>query len=264
MLSPKLELLKTHYVKEGYCLVKGFFDQQTLQALSDVVTAFHAAWLADNSGAYRQRELINSAYLTGTKYLSDAQRLFLFQLIGSRKMTAAVHNIIPGSFAFMNTQLFFDPANLARKNYWHRDMQYNGLSVEVQKDILANANIIHCRIPLRSEKGIELVPGSHQNWDSEEEWDVRLQKNGKRSSDALSTGKVIVPDPGDLMFFSANMIHRGLYGLDRMSFDIIFCDVAPEFLSHVDPDCLPDDRMLSKLEEPAPFVNTLEVLRHLA
>ncbi len=31
---------------------------------------------------------------------------------------------------FIGTQLFFDPAQNDKENYWHRDIQYNNLTIE--------------------------------------------------------------------------------------------------------------------------------------
>jgi len=63
--------------------------------------------------------------------------------------------------SIMNTQLFFNPVNDGQKNYWHRDSQYH-LSIEEQKEALVGPDVVHFRIPLTNEPGIELVPCTHQ------------------------------------------------------------------------------------------------------
>lgn len=62
---------------------------------------------------------------------------------------------------------------------------------------------------------------------------------------------------GDLLVFSADMIHRGLYGLDRLALDILVFDSAGDFVDYVDDDCLPDASMLKKIDDPRLFTNTL-------
>ncbi len=42
----------------------------------------------------------------------------------------------------------------------------------------------------------------------------------------------------DLLVFSADMIHRGLYGLDRLALDILIFDSAADYVDYVDDDCL--------------------------
>lgn len=243
------------YKENGYVLFKDFYHKNEVIDLHSVVLAFHEAWKKDNSEFYSQRA-INSAYLTGTKYLNDEKRLKLFQFIGSSKLMKALSSVLPNDPMFMNTQLFFNPVNKDQKNYWHRDPQYH-LSPDEQKAALAKSSVVHFRIPLMDEPGIELIPGTHIRWDSEEELEVRLEKNGRKNYENLSTGKSIRLEAGDLLVFSANMIHRGLYGMDRLSLDILFCDPDPEFKKYIDNNCLPSKETLALLENPWAFKNTI-------
>jgi hypothetical protein len=160
--------------------------------------------------------------------------------------------------AFMNTQLFFDPVNAIQKNYWHRDPQYH-LSLAEQKDALTGPDVLHFRIPLVDEPGLEFIPGTHKRWDSDEELDVRLGRNGRQHHDDLPAALRVIPKPGDLLVFSANMIHRGIYGLDRLSLDILFCDPVPALVKFVDDNCLPDQSTLARLENRTAFDSAIEV-----
>ena len=169
-----------------------------------------------------------------------------------------VSSIMAKRPTFMNTQLFFNPVNKDQKNYWHRDPQYH-LSVEEQKEALIGPECVHFRIPLVDEPGIELVPQSHKKWDSPEEFDIRFEMNGRKSHETLSKGKVIELQAGDLLVFSANMIHRGLYGMDRFALDILFCDPDPDLVQFVSEDCLPDKGILNSLENADAFVSTVEL-----
>lgn len=117
--------------------------------------------------------------------------------------------------------------------------------------------MVHFRIPLVDERGIEVVPGSHTRWDTPEELDVRLARNNRKPHHDLSTGEEIALNAGDLCVFSAAMIHRGLYGLDRFALDILLCDPAPELLQFVDKNCLPAEVEISGIENPSAFLNTL-------
>ena len=118
--------------------------------------------------------------------------------------------------------------------------------------------MIHFRLPLLDEPGIELIPGTHKRWDSTEELEVRLEQNGYKNDQALSQGKVIKLSAGDLLIFSANMIHRGLYGLDRLAFDILFCQPDPSVIQFVSNDSLPTAEDLISLENPDAFDNTIK------
>jgi ribosomal protein L16 Arg81 hydroxylase len=106
---------------------------------------------------------------------------------------------------------------------------------------------------------MEIVPGTHKRWDNEEEFAVRQEIKGRVSSESLSGGKEIKLAAGDLLIFSADMIHRGLYGLDRLAFDILVFDPAGDYVDYVDDDCLPTQAMLDEIDDPRLFLNTLEL-----
>lgn len=245
------------YHESGYLLVRGFLNGSEILTLHTVVAEFHRLWQKDNATYYAQNA-VNSAYLTNQGYLNDRQRQVLFDFIGSEKVMSIVNELIPKQPCFLNTQLFFNPVNPKQRNYWHRDPQYH-LSIEQQKSALSTSEVIHFRLPLQDEPGIELIPGTHKRWDSTEELNVRFEQNGDKNDQALSQGKVIKLSAGDLLIFSANMIHRGLYGLDRLAFDILFCQPDPSVIQFVSNDSLPSAEALTSLENTDAFDNTLKL-----
>ena len=250
--------MTTEYSELGYKLYRDFFSPAEMQQLYKILSSFHESWQTSNADFYAKKA-VNSAYITGPDHLSAQSRLELFQFIGSTKMMTVVADIIPLRPAFMNTQLFFNPCNTEQKNYWHRDPQYH-LSLEQQQAALSGPDVVHFRIPLVDEPGLELVPSSHKQWDSQEELDVRLENNGRRNYENLSTGKSLPLSAGDLLVFSANMIHRGLYGMERLAFDIIFCESDPELTKHASASCLPSEYELARLEDGSAFANTLKAI----
>ena len=252
-----LSQLPRYYDDHGYFVIRDYFNASEILSLRKVILTFHQLWKDDNASFYQQ-EAFNSSLITGSKYLGIDDRLLLFNFISSKKIMKVVESVIPANPAFMNTQLFFDPCNSQQNNFWHRDCQYDH-GVEVQKKVIHDTQVLHLRVPLFAELGVELVPGTHKRWDSDEEEAVRLEKNKRVSSESLSTGKEIGLAAGDLLVFSADMIHRGLYGLDRLSLDILVFDSSANFVDYVDDDCLPDIPMLEKIDDPRLFVNTLHL-----
>lgn len=251
-MNTQCSAVRAHYQAEGFVHFPAFFAPAQLQSLQEVVQRFHAAWLADNAAQYNTRA-INSAYLTAGQYLERSDRLVLFQFLAQPCVAEVLAQVFSGPAAFMNTQLFFNPHNPLQPNYWHRDIQYTGLSVEDQQRALGSLQVVHLRVALRPEPGLELVPGSHQRWDTEEEFAVRMEQGGNRSSDALAGARQVALQTGDLLVFSANMLHRGLYGMDRLAFDMLFCAPESSLLAHVREDCLPDADMLAMLPCPQVF-----------
>jgi ectoine hydroxylase-related dioxygenase (phytanoyl-CoA dioxygenase family) len=249
--------LKCSYEDQGYFVIRNYFNLSEISDLKKVVLTFHEAWKQDNAIFYKE-EAFNSSLITGSQYLETHDRVNLFNFISSKKMMDIVDSVIETEPAFMNTQLFFNPVNPDQKDFWHRDCQYDH-EVEIQKKVIKETQVVHLRVPLFNELGMELVPGTHKRWDNEEEFNVRQEENGRESNDNLSTGKKVQLAAGDLLVFSADMIHRGLYGLDRLALDILVFDSSGDFVDYVDDDCLPDMHMLDKIDNPRLFMNIIDL-----
>lgn len=223
------------YIKYGYCYYPNFFKESELEAIEGYLNKFHKLWLKDYA-KYYDTGVLNSHSLTSLPYLNRDEKNSLLHFISQDKLV----DIVPFKPAkFFGTQLFFDPKNKAQENYWHRDIQYNNLSDAEQKEAIKTQNAIHIRIPLVDEPGIELIPETHRKWDTEETYNVRNSLEGKKPSDAISTGKLFPLKRMDVLLFSANMIHRGLYGNNRFSFDVLFSDDHPDILQYRNKEGLP-------------------------
>lgn len=166
------------YEDNGYLVLKDFVSESDLQKLREAAIQFHQSWKQENAQFYAEKA-INSAYLTAKKHPKNTERESLFKFIGSAKLMDVVTSIMDGRPTFMNTQLFFDPVNESQMNYWHRDPQYH-MSIEEQKQALLGPSVVHFRIPLVDEPGVELIPGTHKRWDRDDELDVRLERNGRK------------------------------------------------------------------------------------
>ncbi|TPD68425.1 phytanoyl-CoA dioxygenase family protein [Flavobacterium microcysteis] len=240
------------YQEQGYVYLENFFSETEIEAIEKILRKFHEKWLEDNV-AYYEKGLLNSHSLTSGNYLNQEEKTALFQFISQDKLQAILKTVFPKTPIFLNTQLFFDPKNSEQKNYWHRDIQYTGMSVEEQKTAIQNQNVVHFRIPMKKESGIELVPKTHREWDLLEEFEVRNSLNGAVPSDNLKRGKVIGLNRGDVLVFSANMIHRGIYGQDRFSLDVLFCDDIPQMRNFIDRNNYPSKEILENLNNTELF-----------
>lgn len=253
----QLTKLKQCYEQQGYFVLNNYFTKQEINNLRETILIFHNAWKTEHQSFY-QNEAFNSSLITGSEFLTAQQRLILFRFISSAKMMKVINVVIPNLPAFMNTQLFFNPCTKQQENFWHRDCQYDH-DLKGQQQAIKETQVVHFRVPLFDEPGMELVPESHQRWDTQEELDVRLARKRKFSSDELSTGKKIPLNAGDLLVFSADMIHRGLYGADRLAFDTLIFDSSGDFADYVDDDCLPNTEILGKIEDASIYNNTLRL-----
>ncbi|MEW6996915.1 phytanoyl-CoA dioxygenase family protein [Colwelliaceae bacterium BS250] len=249
--------LNDNYDEQGYFVIRDYFSASEMSSLRKVILKFHERWKQDNATFY-QEEAFNSSLITGSQYLGADDRVSLFNFISSKKIMTVIESLMPNNPAFMNTQLFFNPVNPEQKDFWHRDCQYD-YDVEDQKKVITETQVVHLRVPLFDELGIELVPGTHKRWDNDEEFDVRQEEKGRTSCEDLASGKKIKLAAGDLLVFSADMIHRGLYGLDRLALDILVFDSSANYVDYVDDDCLPESSMLDKIEDPRLYLNTIHL-----
>jgi len=237
-----------NYQKSGYHYFQNFFTEDELQHIEKILTRFHEFWLRKNLQNFRAGA-INSHSITSSSLINEEKRLDIFKFISQEKIADIISSIFPDKATFLNTQLFFDPFDTEQNNYWHRDIQYTGMSIEDQQENISRQNVIHFRIPLQHELGIELIPTTHTTWDLEEELETRLSLNGRKPSDDLKRGKAIALNRKDLLVFSANMIHRGLYGNNRFTLDIIFCDGSPYFKDFIDVKNQPSEKELKFLNK---------------
>ncbi|MBM9499141.1 phytanoyl-CoA dioxygenase family protein [Leptospira sp. 201903071] len=210
---------RKEFSTNGYFLFRDFFSEEELVPLSEIVLDADSRWRADHDFP----ENVNSAYLTGKKFLPNFQdRERLFEFISKPELVSIAENLANSKVFFLNTQLFFNPKSDLKKPYWHRDVQYLGVEEEIQKRIIEKDIVLHFRIPFQPDPGMEFIPGSHLRWDNESERNTRLELEGRKHSDELPDSVRIPLEPGDLLVFSAHLIHRGVYGLNRSSFDILY------------------------------------------
>ena len=239
---------------EGFVKIEQFLFGSPLDKLEFILKKFHKAWIAHNGVLYKNGA-INSAYITSGDFLSAQERLELLKFVGSKQVVGEAEKFLGTDLRFLNTQLFFNPLKSDQKNYWHRDIQYTEQTEAAQIKVIEaqKSQVIHLRLALADENGIELVPESHYRWDRPEEFEVRMQQNGKTSSDQMKGSKEIPLKRGDLLIFDANIIHRGLYGQDRFAFDMLFCKPLPEFIQYVDKKTLPLPEEMASIERGEVF-----------
>ncbi|MBM9546355.1 phytanoyl-CoA dioxygenase family protein [Leptospira sp. 201903074] len=203
----------------GYYLFPNLIPLGTIKLLKEILIQSNEQWLQE----FQNPKNVNSAYLTSTKYTKDKEdRQSLFQFIGSDLLLDICDLIFEDPFYFLNTQIFFNPIDPNKLPYWHRDIQYLGIPEEEQKKRIHKDYVWHFRIPLEKDPGIWFVPGSHIRWDTEKERQVRLELEERKNHEDMETQILVPHKPGDLLVFSAHLIHKGNYGSNRFSFDILY------------------------------------------
>jgi ectoine hydroxylase-related dioxygenase (phytanoyl-CoA dioxygenase family) len=129
-----------------------------------------------------------------------------------------------------------------------RDLQFSPIEDAAQAREQGNLVSLHVRIALVRETGLEVIPGTHQRWDTERESNVRFERNGHKNSEDLAGAVLVELDPGDIVVFDAQMLHRGNYHLSkiRKALDICIGKPHPFTEQYLDENILPgENEMIS-------------------
>jgi len=237
---------------QGYLIVKNLFSAPEIEKLTTIVDRIVDQWLSENRADVINHQLINMHSLTNPRYFEsrETERLLFFQMLAAKQLTKLLDSMFGDGIYFHNTQLFFNPFEHSKRPYWHRDMQYSPIDDAVQKNEQLNMLPLHVRISLIREQGIELIPGTHNRWDTDLERDVRLELNGHKNSEDLPGAVLISLEPGDILIFSAQMIHRGNYHLNtsRKALDLCVGKEHPLTSTYLDANNLPTINELDRIE----------------
>jgi ectoine hydroxylase-related dioxygenase (phytanoyl-CoA dioxygenase family) len=236
------------YEAQGFAVLRQWLSPGAIADLTQEVDRIQAQWMHENRSQYEEERLVNMHSLTARRYFhTGAERIRFFDMLASDRITALVDGMFGDGIYFHNTQLFFNPWQNRRSPYWHRDLQYSPVEDAAQASEQARMLSLHVRIPLLPEQGIEVIPGTHRRWDMPEEANVRLETNGRRNSEDLPGGILIALEPGDVMVFDAQMIHRGNYALnqERKALDLCVGRAHAFTLRYLDESVLPDEGELA-------------------
>ena len=257
--------MKQNFNNNGYIILKNTFARNELKDLELIVDTVFNQWKVKNLAQIRNEGLINMNGLTAKAYFynNEQARIDFFNLISHKNLMAPLRSILGDSIYFHDTQLFFNPVNIEQPPYWHRDFQYSGKDDEFLKKELGKLKALHVRVALASEKGVELVPGSHQRWDTELEREIRFELNGHKKHENIPSSKIISLDQGDVLVFDAQMLHKGCYkGNDnRKAFDICVGTPHPLPVSGLNSNFLPEEKDLINIKNSSWFSNSISLSR---
>ena len=92
---------------------------------------------------------------------------------------------------------------------WHRDSQFARADPELEHALIASTYSLHFRVALEDDDRLEIVPGSHARWDSDEELSIR--RGPQRATNKMPGAFRVVLAAGDACLFDAWAIHRATY-----------------------------------------------------
>lgn len=249
-----LDYQQSKYQQQGYLVFRQLLSPQQISQLKQLVQPVYQQWIAESQHQPGFAQLVNMHSLTLPHYFQQqpAQRLALFNALATDRLVHALAALFGDDLYFHNTQLFFNPRAADKQNYWHRDLQYSPVPEAQQVTIHPDLSSLHVRIPLLDETGLELIPHSHQHWDSPLEHEVRFARNGRQQHDDLPHSQLISLKAGDVLLFNAQMIHRGRYDFNdrRLALDICMGRPHPLLQGFADPQVQPAQAELARITHP--------------
>lgn len=253
-----LQGYQQHYQHNGYVILPQLLDTSQITQLRQSIEPIYQQWLGQNQHSPGFDQLVNMHSLTLSQYFVQQaeKRLEFFQQLSCAVLVDHLKALFGENLYFHNTQLFFNPADPNKQNYWHRDLQYSPIPDAQQQQVHAELTSLHVRIPLLDETGIELIPHSHQHWDSDLEHKVRFAKAGHQQHDDLPHSQLITLKQGDVLVFNSQMIHRGRYDFNttRLALDLCIGTAHPLIQGFRDTAVQPTIDELAQIENKSWFV----------
>lgn len=105
---------------------------------------------------------------------------------------------------------------------WHRDSQLGLPDLDRERTRILTTTAVHVRVVLLDDDHLEIVPGSHNRWDTSEE--LQLRKGPQRTAANMPNTQQLALRAGDACVFHAWSIHRARYRLTplRRSLDTLY------------------------------------------
>ncbi|MGH9944420.1 MAG: phytanoyl-CoA dioxygenase family protein [Pyrinomonadaceae bacterium] len=219
--------MKAHWDEQGFVLLPRMFDAGRVAKLRAICDRVFAAWLDESPDPRAAANNTNMAFLTQPRYFKNHsdQLTALLGFVADEGVLDRLASLGLDKPLFHNTQYFFEPRDSSRAGDWHRDQQFGAPDLETEQARMRQHVGVHMHVAIVADDHLEIVPGTHRRWDTEEELSIRKGWNGRRpDSPEMPNATRIALEPGDAVFFSAWSIHRGRYvtGRTRRTFDAIY------------------------------------------
>jgi hypothetical protein len=110
---------------------------------------------------------------------------------------------------------------------WHRDSQFGRPDLEIERKVISTTTTVHVRVALEDDDRLEIVPGSHNRWDTPEE--LRIRKGASRATSEMPNAVRIELSAGTGCVFHAWTVHRATYRREpvRRTLDAVFAFAPP-------------------------------------
>ncbi len=205
-----LEEAREQYRTQGYFIADDAVDPAMLEPLLEATRRVKAKTRTREVDIYTHRTPEGEPWAIRGLFAPEFNEPVFSEYLMSRPVMQYVEPLIGADLRLGGVLIFTSPDQVDWSGGWHRDFGGNERdgSYEVEMEIL-NRPIVSLKwhLALVDDSCLQLVPGSHRRYRTDEERD-RLLKN--RHAD-ISTQEVMHLKAGQTIFWSGNAVHRGIY-----------------------------------------------------
>jgi hypothetical protein len=219
--EPSQERLR-RWRQDGYFVVRGFASAAEVDALrSSCDGVLERKRRASQSLGHTTTSI--DGLLDPVEFGDEAQRLQqLVDFFGSARLCALLRDLAPPSAGdpwLKTLQYFHEPTVRDWQGAWHRDSQFGRSDIDAEKTFMRSMTAVRFRVACLRDDRLELVPGTHARWDTDEELAIRKRQAlaglvvpvAPSADVAMPGAERVVLEPGDACVFHAWMLHRGSY-----------------------------------------------------
>jgi len=234
--------------ENGFFCIPGFIDDELRDRLRQACDSVLERVRMEHERDGQDGSNISS--LTDLKYFREdsSPLVTLLEFIASSSVLDLLRSLGAGEPLFHGTQYFHEQVSVDWDGAWHRDTQFDTPDPERERERMQRHVGLHFRVAFEFDDRLQFVPGSHNRWDTTQEFSIRKGPNPTVGD--MPNRTRIVLNPGDACVFHAWGIHRGTYRRrPRRTFDVIYPfgpeDNAPP------PTCFESAELLAKLSPRA-------------
>ncbi len=222
-----MDTLAKQWSEEGYIVVRGLFNPERTVKLRVICDAILEQWrkrcpLTGKAGI-ETPDATNMRHLNHPGYAQVAPAAMpeILEAAADSEILKICRVILGEPPMFRTTSLFMNPLETSLDGNWHRDAQFIYPDEEREKQAVAErgafGHSIQLQIALVPSSDVEIVPGSHLRWDTDEEYAIRCA-NGRANnrSNAMPNALRVEMQAGDAVAFNPMALHRGRYHTDKL------------------------------------------------
>jgi ectoine hydroxylase-related dioxygenase (phytanoyl-CoA dioxygenase family) len=195
--------------RNSFVVLPHFLDQRgraQLRRAADTALSWSRAQCAETSHSTPRISLLTQA----TSFEHGAAALApILAFASSARVCALLHALSADVLQLKDAHYYHEQTKRDWDGDWHRDSQFARTDPDLERELVSSSCSLHVRVALEDDDRLEVVPGSHARWDSEEEHCIR--RGSDRASDQMPNALRVVLKAGDACLFHAWSIHRATY-----------------------------------------------------